>query len=72
MRVSRGLSRYWLDLVGMQEVRLQGSHTEPEGEYTFFYGNGDENHELCTGFLFIRESHQQSRGLSWFVIGCHT
>jgi exonuclease III len=40
--VSRELSRYKLDLVGMQEVRWEGGGTEPAGEYTFF---GNENHE---------------------------
>jgi uncharacterized protein YodC (DUF2158 family) len=29
-------------LMGVQEVRWEGSGTEPAGEYTFFYG--DENH----------------------------
>jgi hypothetical protein len=37
--------------VGVQEVRWEGGGTEPAGEYTFFYGNGNENHELDTGFL---------------------
>jgi hypothetical protein len=60
------LSRYKLDLAGVQEVRLEGSGTEPAGEYTFFYGKGNENHELGTGFLCIRESYQQLRGLSFF------
>jgi hypothetical protein len=36
--VSRELSEYKLDLVGVQEVRWKGSDTEPGGEYTFFYG----------------------------------
>jgi hypothetical protein len=72
MTVSRELSRYSLDLVGMQEVRWEGSSTAPAGEYTFFYEKRIENHELGTGFLYIRESYQQLRGLSLLVIGCHT
>jgi hypothetical protein len=65
---SRELARYKLDLVGVQEVRWEGGGTEPAGEYTFFYGN--ENHELNTLFLCIRESYQQLRELSLLVIGC--
>jgi hypothetical protein len=54
--------------VGVQEVRWEGSGTEPAGEYTFFYGKGIENHEVGTGFfLCIRESYQQLRGLSFFL-----
>jgi hypothetical protein len=33
-------------LVGVQEVRWEGGGTEPVGEYTFFYGKGNENHGL--------------------------
>jgi hypothetical protein len=32
------ISKHKLDFVGVQEVRWDGSGTEPAGEYTFFYG----------------------------------
>jgi exonuclease III len=32
------ISKYNLDLVGVQEVRWVGGGTERAGEYTFFYG----------------------------------
>jgi hypothetical protein len=47
--VSRELATHKLDLVGVQEVRWEGCGTEPAGECTFFYGKGNENHELGTG-----------------------
>jgi hypothetical protein len=51
MTVARQLSKYKLNLVGVQEVRWDRSGTEPTGEYTFFYGKASGNHELDTGFL---------------------
>jgi exonuclease III len=49
--VSKELSKYKLDLVGVQEVRWEGCGTEPAGEYTFFNEKGNENYELGTGFF---------------------
>jgi exonuclease III len=72
MTVSRELDRYKQDLVGVQEVRWEGGGTEPAGEYTFFYGKGNENPELGTGIFCIRESYQQLRGLILLETGCHT
>jgi hypothetical protein len=45
------ISKYKLDLMGTQEVRWDRGGTEPAGEYTFFYGRGNENRELSTGFF---------------------
>jgi hypothetical protein len=38
----------------VQEVRWDRGGTKPAGKYTFFYRNGNENHELGTGFLVRR------------------
>jgi hypothetical protein len=38
----------------------------------FFYRKSNENLELGTGFLYIRESCLQLRELSLLVIGCHS
>jgi hypothetical protein len=71
--VSKELSKYRLDLVGVQEVRRGGGGgTEPAGEHTFFYGKGTGNHELGTGFLCIRELYQQLKRWRLLVILCHT
>jgi hypothetical protein len=52
--VAEEISKYKLDLVGEQEVRWDGGGTQPAGEYIFFYGKGNENLELGTGF-FVHE-----------------
>jgi hypothetical protein len=43
LKVSREVSKYKLDLLEIQEVRLEGGCTELAEEYTFFYRKGNEN-----------------------------
>jgi hypothetical protein len=57
--VTEEISKYKLDLVGVQKVKWETGSTEPAGEYTFFYRKGNENYELGTGFSYIRESYEQ-------------
>jgi hypothetical protein len=50
MTLTRELARYKLDLLRVQEVRWVGGGTEHVGKCSFFYGKGNENHDLGTRF----------------------
>ena len=69
---ARELARYKLDLVGVQEVRWDNGGTVRAGNYNFFYGEGNENHQLGTGFfVHHRITEFVSDRISYIVLrGC--
>ena len=49
--VAKELARYRMDIVGVQEVRLDGNGISQIGDYLLYYGEGNNNHQLGTGFF---------------------
>jgi hypothetical protein len=55
MTVVRGLARYKLDLVGVQEVRWDEGGTARAGDYTFSMEKGMKIINWGQSFLYTRE-----------------
>jgi hypothetical protein len=58
--VARELGKYKLDLLGVHEVRWDKGCTEQAEDYTFFYGAGNEDRQLGTGFFRTQDDHISS------------
>ena len=47
--VAQELAKYRLDLVGVQEVKLDGNGISSIADYLLFYGEGNNNDQLGIG-----------------------
>jgi hypothetical protein len=63
--------------VGVQKVRLEKGDTERAEDYTFFCGEGNEDHKLGTSFLVhkriisaIRREESVSDRMSYIPLRC--
>ena len=60
--LARELARCKLDLVGAQEVRWDKGRTVRGEDYIFFYGKGNEDNKLGTGFVLYTTEYYQKLG----------
>jgi len=58
---ARELVRYKLDWVGVQKLRCDKGGTLGARDCNFFYGLGNEKHQLENGFFYNIEYYQQSK-----------
>jgi hypothetical protein len=61
--VARELGKYKLQFV--QEVRWEKEGTERAEDYTFSYGEGNEDHQLGTGFIIHKRIISAVRGVGF-------
>jgi hypothetical protein len=76
--VAKELEKYKLDLAGVQEVRWEKGGTEQAEDYTFFYGQGNGDHQTETGFFIyqrivsaVRREEFVSDRMSYIILRGH-
>ena len=52
--MAQELAKYRMEFLGLQEGRLNGNGMSLIGDYCLFFGEGNTNHQLGTGF-FVRK-----------------
>jgi hypothetical protein len=57
--VARELRKYKLDLWDVQEIRWEKGGTERAEDYTFFYGQGNGDHQFGTR-VFVHKKNRIS------------
>jgi hypothetical protein len=65
--ILEGVSTFKLDLLGIQEIKWKEGGTELEGEYTFFYGKWNDNHDLVSRIFVHKRIISAVRRLSLLV-----
>jgi len=68
---ARELGRHKLDLVVVQEIRWDNEGTVKARDYNFFYGEGNENHQLGTGMFVHHRIISAVKRVSLLAIRCH-
>jgi hypothetical protein len=68
---ARGLARFKLDLVDVQEVWWDKRGMERAGDYNLFMGKENNIVNWEQGFLHTKDQNQQLTVNSLLAIGCH-
>ena len=68
--VAQELAKCRLDLVGVQEARLDENGISPIGDYMLFHWKGNNNHQLGTGFFIHKRIKSAKRKWNLLVTGC--